>query len=96
MSPQLTCGLRFLCIDLENVPVSLSPPPSLPPSLPPSALSLGLKWSAQAVLGTWLAALLGGPSNPVVPGWTPKNAGIVCDAQAGEGVDEKRCYFKQY
>lgn len=64
-----------------------------PPSLPQSALSLGLKWSAEAVLGTWLAALLGA-SHPC--SWTPKNDGIVSDAQAVEGVDGKSWYHKQY
>lgn len=45
MCPWLTCGLRFLCFVLENVPVSLSPPSSLPrfPSLPFLLVSSGLQ-----------------------------------------------------
>lgn len=85
MCPRLTCGLRFLCFVLEKVPVSLSPPSSFPRS-PKSALSLALKWSAEAVLGTWLAALLGGLP-PL--SWTPKKDGTASGGQAVEGVDGK-------
>lgn len=61
------------------------------PSLPQSALSLALKWSAEAVLGTWLAALLGGLP-PL--SWTPKSDGTTSDGQAVEGVDGKGWYQK--